>query len=298
MQVGILFVLIAVGIIISKLKVVTKTGIDQIVDILLYVVTPCLIVDSFLSVEFNKDTVTELLIAAGCAVLTHIIGILFALVFLKAKPDSMKSVYRFGVVFSNGGFMSLPLASAIVGEKGVVLVSMYVIVFNIMTWTYGVSLFKSEQKASKLKILINPGTIGVIIGLPLFLLSVHMPEIVTKPLEYLSSLNTPLAMLVTGYFLLSANIKSGIRDGKMWIAAALRLVAVPLCCVLLFKYAFGLSGDLAVSCVIPARAPTAVNTMMLSAKFGGDTALASRLLSVTTVLSIITMPLMLMIVQL
>lgn len=296
-QVGILFVLIAVGMVITKLKVVTKTGVDQIVDVLLYVVTPCLIVDSFLSVEFNKDTITELLIAAGCAILTHIIGIIFALVFLRVKPDAMKSVYRFGVVFSNGGFMSLPLAEAILGEKGVVLVSMYVIVFNIMTWTYGVSLFKSEQKASKLKILINPGTIGVIIGLPLFLLSVHMPEIVTKPLEYLSSLNTPLAMLVTGYFLMSANIKSGIRDVKMWIAAALRLLVVPLCCVLLFKYAFGLSGTLLIGCIIPACAPTAVNTMMLSAKFGGDTALASRLLSVTTVLSIITMPLMLMIAQ-
>lgn len=296
-QVGILFVLIAVGVIIAKLKVVTKTGVDQIVDILLYAVTPCLIVNSFLSVEFNADTVTELLIAAGCAVITHIIGILFALVFLKTKPDAMKSVYRFGVVFSNGGFMSLPLASAIIGEKGVVLVSMYVIVFNIMTWTYGVSLFKSEQKASKLKILINPGTIGVIIGLPLFLMSLHMPEIIAKPLEYMSSLNTPLAMLVTGYFLLSANIKSGMTDIKMWLASALRLIAVPLCCVLLFKYAFGLSGNLLISCIIPACAPTAVNTMMLSAKFGGDTALASRLLSVTTVLSIITMPLMLMIAQ-
>ncbi len=121
LQVGILFVLIFVGILITKFKIVNKTGIDQIIDILLYIVTPCLIVDSFLSVEYTKDTVTELCISAGCAALTHIIGAFIASVFAKTKPEAKRAVYRFGIVFSNGGFMSLPMAEALVGEKGVVL---------------------------------------------------------------------------------------------------------------------------------------------------------------------------------
>lgn len=292
-QVGILFVLIFVGIIITKAKLIRESGVGQIVDILLYAVTPCLIVNAFLSVKFTKDTITELAIAAGCAVITHLIGIAAALVFRKVKPERAASVYRFGVVFSNGGFMSLPMAQALVGEKGVFLVSMYVIVFNIMTWTYGVSLFKSGKKTSLRTILVNPGVIGVIIGLPLFLLSVPLPQIITAPLSYISSLNTPLAMLITGYFLLTADVKSALTDLKLWIGAALRLIAVPLCCIALFKYAFGLSGELLTCLIIPACAPTAVNTMMLSAKFGGDAALASKMLAVTTVLSIITMPLML-----
>lgn len=296
-QVGILFVLIGVGMLLTKLKVFSKLGIDQIIDVLLYAVTPCLIVDAFLSVKFSSDTIGELGIAAGCAVITHALGILFAQVFIKTKPQRQKAVYQFGVVFSNGGFMSLPMAQALVGEKGVFLVSMYVIVFNILTWTYGVSRFEAGDKSSKLKILLNPGTIGVIIGLPLFLLSVHLPQIMAKPIEYMASLNTPLAMLATGFFLMGANIITAVKDVKMWLAAALRLVVIPLCCLLIFKYAFGLSGDLAVCCIIPACAPTAVNTMMLSAKFGGDTSLASRLLAVTTLLSIITMPLMLVFVS-
>ena len=290
-QVGILFVLIGVGMVLTRLKIFSKQGIDQIIDVLLYAVTPCLIVDAFLSVEFNSDTVGELGIAAGCAVITHALGVLFAQIFIKTRPQKQKAVYQFGVVFSNGGFMSLPMAQALVGEKGVFLVSMYVIVFNIMTWTYGVSRFKSDEKSSKLKVLLNPGTIGVIIGLPLFLLSVNLPQIIAKPIEYIASLNTPLAMLVTGFFLMGASIISAAKDSKMWLAAAMRLAVIPLCCVVLFKYCFGMSGDLLICCIIPACAPTAVNTMMMSAKFGGDTSLASKLLAVTTLLSIITMPL-------
>lgn len=296
LQVGILFVLIFVGMVLTRFKVFTKSGAEQMVDVLLYIVTPCLIVNAFLNVSFTADTIVELSIAAGCAIITHIIGILLSQIFCKTKPIEKKSVYKFGIVFSNGGFMSLPLANALIGEKGVFLVSMYVIVFNIMTWTYGVSQFKNSQ-SSRLKTILNPGTCGVIIGLPLFLFGIKMPAIIAEPLSYLSSLNTPLAMLVTGFFLFSADIKNGLKDPKLYIASALRLVAVPLAAAVLFKFGFGLKGDLLICCLIPACAPTAVNTMMLSAKFSGDTALASRLLSLTTVLSIITMPLLLSLAQ-
>lgn len=296
-QVGILFILIVVGMLITKFKIVTKKGIDQIIDILLYVVTPCLIVNSFITVKFTKETVMQLLMSAGCAVITHIIGIIVVLLFTKVKSVSKKAVYKFGTVLSNGGFMSLPLAQALVGEKGVFLVSAYVIVFNIVVWTYGVSLFKSEEKASKLKILLNPGVIGVIIGLPLFLLKIQFPQIIMAPIAYLADLNTTLAMLVTGYFLMNSGIKDGISDIKMWLSAGLRLIVIPLVAVIIFKYALNLSGDLLICATIPACAPTAVNTMMISAKFGGDTALASRMLTVTTVLSIVTMPLILVFAQ-
>lgn len=296
-QVGILFILIGVGVAVAKIKMITKIGIDQIIDILLYVVTPCLIIDAFLSVEFSTDTMTELAIAAGCAFLTHVIGAVAALVFIKVKPISKQSVYRFGVMVSNGGFMSLPMAQALVGDKGVFLVSMYVIVLNVITWTYGITLFKSEQKSSKFKALFNPGTVGVMIGLPLFLLNIHLPNLVAMPIEYLATLNTPMAMIVTGYFLYHSHLKEGLKDGKMWIATVLRLVVVPLSCVIIFKYGFKLSGDLLICCIIPACAPTAVNTIMMSAKFGGDTALSSRQLSISTILSVITMPLLLMLAK-
>ena len=296
-QVGILFILIVVGMLITKFKIVTKKGIDQIIDILLYVVTPCLIVNSFITVKFTKETVIQLLMSAGCAVITHIIGIIVVLLFTKVKPVSKKAVYKFGTVLSNGGFMSLPLAQALVGEKGVFLVSAYVIVFNIVVWTYGVSLFKSEEKASKLKILLNPGVIGVIIGLPLFLLKIQFPQIIMAPIAYLADLNTTLAMLVTGYFLMNSGIKDGISDIKMWLSAGLRLIVIPLVAVIIFKYALNLSGDLLICATIPACAPTAVNTMMISAKFGGDTALASKVTAFISVLSILTMPVMIALAQ-
>lgn len=297
-QVIILFVLIFAGYFMGKSRLVRKTGIAQLTDFLLYVITPCLIVDAFISVQFNPDTFGELLISAGCAVLTHLIGVAFAFLFCKTKPRAKQAVYRYGIIFSNGGFMSIPMVQALAGDYGVFLVSMYIIVINVITWTYGITLYPSEQKTSRRKAIVNPGTIGIAIGLPLFFLPFALPEIITRPLEYLSDLNTPVAMIITGYYLIGSDLRKGMRDVRMWLVAALRLLVIPLIMLVMFKYLFDLQDELLIACMVPACAPCAVNNMMISAKFGGDTSLASRMISFTTILSMLTMPLILMLTKL
>ena len=297
-QVGILFVLIFAGLLMGKYKVVNKVGIDQFTDFLLYIITPCLIVNAFLKVEYNDSTVTQLLISAACAVLCHLVGIIIAFAFKKIQPISKQAVYRFGIIFSNGGFMALPLVQALIGEKGVFLVSPYVIAINVFTWTYGVALFKSDKKTSKLKAFLNPGVLGILIGLPLFLLRIPVHEIIAKPVAYLAEINTPIAMIITGYCLLHSNIKQGLRDKMMWITSVIRLIVIPLIMLVVFKYVMQLQGDLLIACMVPACAPCAVNNMMISAKFGGDTETASRLIPFTTLISIITIPLMLVLTKL
>lgn len=294
-QVIILFILMFVGFISTKTKLITDKSISGFVNVLLYIVTPCLIINSFLSVKFTSDTLKYLLVAAGCAVLSHIIGIAVSYL-IHDKEETKKSVYRFGTVFSNAGYMGLPLAQAVFGNEGVFYGSVYVVVFNIIQWTYGITLYNKSGN-SKLKTLINPGTIGVIVGLPLFLMKVTLPEIIGTPLGYLSSLNTPIAMLVTGYYFALSDVKKGIKNAKMWIAIALRMTVIPMLALLLFKYGFGMSGVLLCSCVLPASAPTAVNTMVLASKYGADTDIALKLVTVSTALSIITMPLILAFAQ-
>ena len=294
-QVIILFILMFVGFISTKTKQITDKSIAGFVNILLYIVTPCLIVNSFLSVKFTSDTLKYLLIAAGCAVLSHIIGIAVSFL-IRDKEEAKKSVYRFGTVFSNAGYMGLPLAQAVFGNEGVFYGSVYVVLFNIIQWTYGITLYNKSGN-SKLKTLINPGTIGVVIGLPLFLLKISLPEIIGEPLGYLASLNTPIAMLVTGYYFALSDFRRGIKNAKLWLAIALRIIAIPMLALLLFKYVFGMSGVLLCCCVLPASAPTAVNTMVLASKYGADTDVALKLVTLSTALSIITMPLILAFAQ-
>ena len=111
-QVVILFILMFVGFISTKTKLITDKSISGFVNVLLYIVTPCLIINSFLSVKFTNDTLKFLLIAAGCAVVSHIIGIAISFI-IRDKEETKKSVYRFGTIFSNAGYMGLPLAQAV-----------------------------------------------------------------------------------------------------------------------------------------------------------------------------------------
>lgn len=290
-QVIILFVLMAVGFACTKAKLIDNQSIKGFVNILLYIVTPCLIINSFLKVKFTDDTVTALLIAAGCAVVSHIIGIAVSFL-IREKENCRKSVYRFGAIFSNAGYMGLPLAKAIFGDKGVFYGSVYVVVFNIIQWTYGISLYNKKGN-SKIKTLINPGTIGVFVGLPLFLLKWSLPEIIGTPISTVSDLNTPLAMLITGYYFSCSDFKNGMKNAKLWLVIFLKMIAVPLIALLLFKYVFGLSGILLSCCVLPAAAPTAVNTMVLASKYNADTDIGLKLVTISTALSVVTMPLIL-----
>lgn len=290
-QVAILFVMIAIGFTASKTKLINEKSNEGLVNLLLYIVTPCLIINSFLNVQFNKSTAKSLIIAIGCAFISHFIGIAVSFL-IKDKDFKKHSVYRFATVFSNAGYMGIPLAQAVFGEKGVFYGSAYVIVFNFIQWTYGITIY-NKDKSNLLKVILNPATIAVIIGVPLFIFKVSLPEIIATPLNYMAELNSPIAMIITGYFFSRSDFKKGIFNKKMWSVIILRMIIIPIAILVLFKYIFNLSGILLCCCILPVAAPSAVNTIILASKYGSDTDTALKTVSVSTLLSIITMPLIL-----
>ncbi len=297
-QVVILFLLILTGFVATKCKMINQNGSTNMTDLLLFVVTPAVIIKAFMNVELSSELVVDLLIAVGCAILTHFVNIIVGLVFCKVKPIDRSAVYRFTVLFSNAGFMSLPLAQALLSDRGVLLASMYVIVFNIFVWVYGITLFPSVKSVSKRKALINPGTAGVVLGIGfVFISPENIPQIVGESVGYIASLNTPLAMVMTGFFLANSKLGDGFNNKYLWSVVGLRLIICPLLVLCIYKYAFGFSGELLQALIIPASAPSAVNATILAAKFGGDTETATKIITVATVLSVITMPLMLMITK-
>ena len=283
-QVAILFIFIGVGFAISKFGVIDKKGTAQITDILFYIVTPAVIINAFCSVDFSKERLLSLLFVAICASFVYVIGIVLSAVIFRGKPAFMK----LGTVFSNCGFMSLPLAMALFGETGVFLVSVYIIIHNIFMWTYGISLC-SDEKLSLKRALFNPGTIGVIIGLPLFILGVNLPEMISVPLNGISGLNTPLAMIVIGFYL--SKTKPGVEkgDGAVLLVTVMRLIAVPALALLAFSFV-PIYREVLYIIMLPACAPTAANTAMFAAKFSQNPDSSSRVVSLTTVASILTMP--------
>ncbi len=289
-QVIILFLLISVGFITAKKGFFTKESIANLAAFILYVVTPCVIIESF-NRPFDPSMLSSLVTALLCAVFVHGLTIILVSFFIKDKEESRKRVLQFGVVFSNCGFMALPLQSALLGSDGVFFGAAFIAVFNIFVWTYGINLMDEGAKFLAFKkMFLNPGVIGVGIGLLLFLTPLELPFLLFKPVQYFAALNTPLPMVVVGFYLSQITSLAFFKDTKLLWSLCVRLVIVPLLS-LAALYFMGVKGVLLTAVIIAASAPTGVNTVMFAVKFNKDPALAVTMVSVSTLFSIITMPL-------
>ncbi len=297
-QVFILYAIVAVGFAADKLRFFTESTARKSNDLLFYVITPCVIINSFCTTQFSKETAGGFALAAGISVLAHVVGILFASpLFNKTKDNS--SIFKYACIYGNVGYMALPLAQAVLGNEGVFYCSGAVIVFNTLCFTHGIWLMNKGNENIKFSVkslFLNPGVISVAIGLPLFLFSVKLPVIIKTPIELISSMNTPLAMLIFGTYLANTDLKTMFKIKQQYIIMAVRLIAVPLVvlgiCILL-----KVPEQLRIACMISASAPSAANTVMFAAKYNKDTKTASKVVALISFASIITLPLMIAIAQ-
>ncbi len=289
-QVVILFILIFLGFILNKTKIFNNASIKGITDVVLYLVTPAAIINSFIR-EFDPALLKNLGIGFIATFLAHIIFILLSLLLVKSKDVSQQKVLQFCIIFSNCGFMSLPLLQAVLGDDGVFYGATYIAVFQVLIWSYGVFLMGDGLKTATLKkAIFNPGTIGFTIALLIFVSRLPIPAILREPISYMASLNTPLPMIIIGYHLANSNVLSKLNNLNLLFCIFLKLTILPLIVVLGF-YICGLKGTMPIALTICASAPTATISTMLAAKFGRDTELSVSAVSLSTLLSIISMPL-------
>lgn len=287
-QVLIIFILIAIGFICGKTKLIKENGAQCITSVVLYVVTPCLLIEAFQR-EFDPSMLLNLAIVAAASLGVHLISVIIANLLIHDKDKARQTVLRFSVVFSNCGFMCLPLEQALLGDDGVFYGGIFVAIFNVVVWSYGLVLMSGNKKEiSVKKLVLNPGLLGVAIGFIFFLFSVKLPEVIITPISYISDLNTPLPMLVIGYYLYKSNLKEVLFDKKAYLAIGLRLVAIPLISLGVL-YLCGLRGVVLLSTIIAASAPVAATTTMFATKFNRAVSVSVNVVSLSTILSIFTM---------
>ena len=265
-------------------------------NVVLYFVTPCVILNSFQR-KMETDLLKDLLIVGGLSVLIHIISIAIAHLVIKDNDDTKKRVFRFATVFSNCGFMSLPLQEALLGDTGVFLGSVYIAVFNVVLWTYGLVLMSGNVKDIKIsKLVLNPGILGTLFGLIVFFLGISFPPVLSAPIRFMAALNTPVPMLIIGFYLGNLSFKHLTMDKKKYLSIFLRLIVIPLISISLM-YLFKVDHNIFLVCTIACCAPTATVTAMFANRFGRDASLGAQMVSVATLLSLISLPVMVTIAQ-
>lgn len=287
-QVLILFVLMAVGFVLGKVRLMDDRGSLAMTNLVIYAVSPAMMVVAFQR-DKNAADLRNFLLCLLLAAAVHAIAILLSRLLLRGT-DGTCGLLQFGTVFSNCGFMGYPLMAALLGSIGVFYGSAYVIVFTILSWTWGVYVITGDRSQLRLKpLLLNPGVISVVLAMALYLGQVTVPEPLMVPINYLADLNTPLPMLVVGYQLSHANFKAALQGISSWVTLVLRLLVLPLAS-LGICLALNVSHDLTLVLLIAASAPPAALLSMFAARFGKDTALTSSLVSVQTAISALTMP--------
>ena len=285
-----LFLLMGVGVLCAKTKLLSDGGVKALANLALYIATPCVIIKSCIR-EFDPAMLWGFLTVVAVAAVTHGVLVFLAVVVFRDSDENRRRVFRCATVFSNAGYMAIPLQQAILGEIGVFYCAAYIIVFNLFLWTYGLVEMSGETRLSVKKILLNPGIIGVVVGLLLFVFPIPVPELLVNGIGHLAALNTPVPMLIVGYYLAQTDLVAALKDGCGWLVIALRLVAAPLLALggLLLC---GVRGEVLTACMICIATPVATACTMFATRFDRSPKLSVNLVSLSTLLSVGTLPLM------
>ena len=285
-----LFIFILIGVIATKFKILNQSGTTAITNLIIYIISPCMIINAFQR-EYEPQMMKSLFWTFVCSVGILAFSVIIAeLIFCKVKVDKAV-VLKFATVFSNCGFMALPLQRQLLGDEGVFYGAVFVAVFNIFIWSYGIILMSGEKNPKMMiKTLINPGIIGTLIGILFFVTSFRLPVVLSSCVESLAMMNTPLPMIVIGYFLAKSNLKKALFSGLAYLAISLRLVILPMI-VLGVLYFVGVKDIILQALVISVCAPCASYTTMFSLKYNRDTEFSAEVVTLSNLYSLITIPL-------
>ncbi|MCR5752849.1 MAG: AEC family transporter [Kiritimatiellae bacterium] len=292
-QVAVLFLLMSVGFACRKAKLLDDLSVRGLINLLFYVVNPCLIVDAF-NRSFDVTMLGGLGVAFAFAVVTHLFLIALTRFMFSRCGQDTRIVLRISAVFSNAGFMGIPLEQALLGSEGVFYGVAYIVAFNLFMWSWGLGVCQEGRFAFSSRTFRNPGLVGIAIGIGVFLIPWKLPYVLSQAVATVAPLNTPIAMAVIGYYLAGAKFSAALRSPSAHLAVAVRLLLCPaLAIAALWPLRASLDRTLMMAMVIPAAAPVAAMVSMFAAKYERDVEMSVSMVSGTTLLSMVTMPVML-----
>lgn len=295
-QVIILFFLMAAGFVAMKRNIVDSNTVKKLSEVLVRITLPAMIIFSY-SRQFSKELLAKGGIMLAYSVAIHLFGIFIGNIIYRKYPRNTKNILKFATIYSNCGYMGLPVLEALYGQTGVFYGSIYVTVFNILTWTNGVMIFTGKRDVKSIKkALVTPGIIAIFIGLAVFFFSIKLPYPVLKTLEILGTMTTPLSMLIIGALIANTEFKSLFSGFTLYYVTAIRLIILPLLVLAVLKAAGITDHVLSGSCIATAAMPAAANTAVFAERYDGDSVFASRIVAFQTILSMITIPAILMLV--
>ena len=294
-----LFIMIFMGFIIVKAKLLKAEDSKILSVIVLYLIIPCVIINAF-QVNYTKDTVQGLLITLAASVLTQII--LLIVISVSGKFLHLNEVEIASIYYSNSGNLIVPIVTFILGKEWVLYGCVFMSVQLVFIWTHCKKIISRESSYDWRKIVLNINMISIAIGIILFLTRIHLPAIINNTLSAVGGMIGPASMIVTGMLFAGMDFKQIFANKRVYFVSFLRLIIVPVIALFLIKCSqlstFSSNGNKLMLVVFLAIiTPSASTVTQMCQVYGNDSQYASAINVVTTLLAIITMPLMVMLFQ-
>ena len=293
-QVAIMFGLMAVGWVAYRARWLGTEALRGLTNLLLFLVAPAVIIQAFQR-PFDTARLRSIGIVFVIDLVAFAITIAVARALMNRRlvPDhAMRVALQFGTVYSNAGFIGIPLTQALLGSDGVFYAVTYIAAYTVYVWTHGISLFGHEHVRPSMKIrrvLFNPGIISILIALPLYILSVHIPSPASDVVGYLAAMNTPLSMIVVGVNLAAFSLRTIFSDKFVWLGTLARNIIVPALFIVLLGF-LPIDPVARMAILISVSTPVGAFLVIFSVRHDQDTQFATRLLCLSTLLCVITLP--------
>ena len=294
-----LFLMIFMGYLIVKTGLVRDDDSKVLSKIILYLIVPCVIVNAF-QVDYTTDTVKGLLIAFAASVMTQVV--LLIVISAAGKLLHLNEVEIASVYYSNSGNLIVPIVTFILGQEWVLYGCVFMSVQLVFLWTHCKKIISREASYDWKKIILTINMISIFIGVVLFFTKICLPEIIGNTLASVGTMIGPASMIVTGMLFAGMNLKQIFSNKRVYFITFLRLIAVPLIALVLIKLSnlasFSADGNKIMLIVFLAIiTPSASTVTQMCQVYGNDSRYASAINVMTTLFSIITMPVMVMLFQ-
>lgn len=285
-----LFLLILIGIILKRKGIISEAGRKTLSDLTVNIILPCNIIESFIgetniSGSFFKNCAGAFLISLGIQLFSIFLG---KYAFCRF-PQEKRNIFTYGLIVSNSSFIGLPVIGTLYDSLGVLYTSIFQIPVRITMWTSGLALFTDvDKKDAYKKLLKHPCIIAIVIGALLMAFPVSLPVFIDNTLSYVSKCMVPVSMIAIGAMLAGSNIRQ-LFDPSVLYYCLIRLIVYPLLVLAVLRF-LHINTLLANVCVLLTAMPMAGTTAILADKYGCNSAFASQVIFVSTLLSIVTLP--------
>ena len=277
-----------------------KTEDSRIIsNMVVYICNPCVVVHAF-QIELTDDKIKGLMIAVGMSVIVHVILIVGS--ELLSYIIHFNSIEKASIIYTNAGYLVIPLVSAVLGEEWVFYTTAFILVQTILMWTHGVNLIGQEKNLNIRKILCNPNVIAMIIGIALFALEIRLPAVIDSCVSGFGYMIRPASMMVIGMVSGDVDLRGVFRQKRPYLICMIRLILFPLIAAIAFAglERTGLHPDaeyILMIVLIATAAPAAAMVTQLAQIYEKDSRYASVINVMSVICCIITMPLMVLIYE-